>query len=197
MKNALLALNGILTVCVIILFVKISGNSSSDTGDKKVSIPDGGMKIGFVMTDSLMANYLFFKDREEVFKSKAEEYEKKLYNDQRSFESEAREFEQRAQYLTLTEKESRQQKLIKKQQELMRLQENLSNQLAREESELTREVFDTVQVFLKSFAQKNGLQFVLSNVKGGGIWFADERLDVTKQVIDGLNERYEKLKAGK
>jgi len=199
MKNASLVLSGILTLCVIILFVLVlkdrKPSNVSKTENSTASI-SGGAKIGYVMTDSLMANYLFFKDREVVFKNKADEYEKRLYSDQKTFESEAREFEQRAQYLTITEKETRQQKLMRKQQELMKLQEDLSGQLAKEEGDLTREVFDTVQVFLKTFAAEKGLHFVLSNVRGGGIWYADPALDVTTEVIEKLNLRYDNKKAG-
>ena len=199
MKNASLVLSGILTLCVIILFVLVLKDrkpSESGKNENPSASISGGVKIGYVMTDSLMANYLFFKDREAVFKNKADEYEKRLYNDQKSFETEAREFEQRAQYLTMTEKETRQQKLMRKQQELMRLQEDLSGQLAKEEGDLTREVFDTVQVFLKSYAAEKGLHFVLSNVRGGGIWYADPAMDVTNEVIEKLNQRYDNKKAG-
>ncbi|MEO0311436.1 MAG: hypothetical protein RIQ89_1093, partial [Bacteroidota bacterium] len=44
--------------------------------------------------------------------------------------------------------------------------------------------------FLRTFAAQNNFSYVLGYQKSGGILFANDSLDVTQDVISGLNAAY-------
>jgi outer membrane protein len=75
------------------------------------------------------------------------------------------------------------------------MEQTLSAQLQNEEAEVSKRIFDTIEVFLKDYAKENNYTYVLSYTRGGGIWYADQGLDITSDVVKILNERYKSKKA--
>jgi len=199
MKQINLIINVILSVAVAILFVLhfSSGGKKSSSGNVSANLNAEGLNIVFFNADTLLANYKMYDDEKAELLSKSTEYEKKFANDQRTFEKEAREFQQRAEFLTITDREARQEKLVRKQQELMQLQEKLSGQMARDEAEMTEKIFETIEAYLKEYVADKNINYVLSYSRGGGIWYANEAHDVTSDLLEELNKRYKaKKKAG-
>jgi len=199
MKNLNLLINIVLGIAVTVLFAlhfnsgKPGSSSTSSAGLAAANA--GDLKFAFVDADSLTENYLMYKDESDAASKRSLEAEERFSVKQKKFEKEANEFQQRAQYLTITEREGRQEKLMQQQQELMRLEQELAGELQRQEAEVSKKIFDTIDVFLKEYAKNNALSFVLTYAKGGGIWFADPAFDITPEVLKELNARYEKQKA--
>ena len=52
------------------------------------------------------------------------------------------------------------------------------------------DVYDKVQEFLTQYAEEKELEMVLSYTRGGAIWYSKKALDVTEDVIAGLNKKY-------
>ena len=196
MKKTSLIINAVLAIAIAILFyLQLSGDSKSSSGSYTGASASGeGLKIVFFNADSLLTNYRMYDVEREELKKKTQEYESRLAGDQRSFEKEAREFQQRAEYLTITDRESRQEKLMRKQQELMQLQEKLSGQLMRDEAEMTERIFDTIEAYLKEYVAEKNIHYVLSYSRGGGIWYANPANDITEDLVAELNKRFDKGK---
>ncbi|MNE73384.1 periplasmic chaperone [compost metagenome] len=85
--------------------------------------------------------------------------------------------------------------LQKKQQDLGMLQQNLAGQAAKEEQEETEKLYGKITEYLKKYANDHGYKMVISYSKGNSaILYADESLDVTNDVLKGLNEEYKAAK---
>lgn len=54
----------------------------------------------------------------------------------------------------------------------------------------SEELYTKLNNYLREFNADKNLQFVLGYQKGGGILFANDSLNVTRQVIEGLNKAY-------
>jgi len=86
-------------------------------------------------------------------------------------------------------------RLARKQQELASYNQNASSALANEEAAENEKLYEKVAAFLKGFAKEKGYKMVLTYSKANPtVLFADESLDVTKEVVTGLNEAYAKDK---
>ena len=105
------------------------------------------------------------------------EFQRKLQNN--GFLSEARAIDARDQ-------------LVVKQENLRRLQEELIDKTAREQSELNKQLFDKLTVFLTEYSKEKGFDIVLSTQLGGNVLFAVNGYDITKEVVNRLNEDYKK-----
>ena len=78
---------------------------------------------------------------------------------------------------------------MRKQQSLMADRENLLDKLKAEESDLTDSIHSDLMRYLKTYNKNQQYDFILGYSRGGGILFANDSLDVTKQVVEGLNKK--------
>ena len=65
------------------------------------------------------------------------------------------------------------------------------------EQVMNRNVLNSIMEYLKVYNQDKKYSFVVSHSFGGPVLFADKGLDITKDVIGGLNASYAKEKATK
>lgn len=197
MKSINLLFNVVLTVAVVVLFALFFSNKKAGgSGSSSVATSGGAAaNIVFFNSDSLMDNYQMFQDEKVVMEKKTKDAEDSFAAEQKKFEKEANEFQQRAQFLTITDKEAKQEKLYREQQRLMQMEQSLSADLQKQEAEVSKRIFDTIEAYLKDYAKDKGYTYVLSYTRGGGIWFANPELDITSDVLKELNEQYKNKKA--
>jgi outer membrane protein len=90
-----------------------------------------------------------------------------------------------------------QQQFSIKEQELYQLQQQLQYQLSEEGQVAQRKVINAIMEYLRSLENAKDYQFVLGATFGGNILYANEQLNVTKEVTKGLNSQYRAANAGK
>jgi len=98
--------------------------------------------------------------------------------------------------MTLGQVKAVEEDLGKKQQNLQMYQQSLSQQLMQEEAKLNKELYDRVTAYLKKYAKEKNLHVVLKYDPTSDLLFAGDGLDVSKDVIDGLNAEYQVEKTG-
>ena len=77
--------------------------------------------------------------------------------------------------------------------EYMQLRERLSMQLAKEQQSYTNEMRDSIQSFLREYNRTKKFDLILSKA-GDNILLANKAMDITNDVIAGLNKRYKPRK---
>ncbi|ADR20746.1 hypothetical protein MATR_16280 [Marivirga tractuosa] len=194
MKNLSLILNIILIVAVAYLFVdKFSGggkedeNTSTEQKDDKIY---QNVAIAYVHSDSLLANYDFMKDIEAELGELSQKYEKEYQNRAQGLQNEISDFQRTAQNLTVAQGKALEENLMKKQQNLRVYQEDLSRKLRQKEAELNNELYKTISDYLNEYGNQNNLQLVLTYSRGSDVLYANEGLEITNEVIEGLNKAY-------
>ena len=198
--NLVLALEGVLLVAVIVLFVLVLNCKSSSTQDggrdsnaetsSTYAMPDGG--IVYVNIDSLMQNYQMFVDLSAELTEKSQKMEAELTNKQKKLERDAADFQNKAQkgLETRTKLGEIQQQLMADEQNLMQLGENYRMQLGEEQMVMSRKVLQAIMDYLKEYNQNKGYQYIFGHSFDGKILFADKGLDITASVLDGINAKY-------
>ncbi|EOR96526.1 hypothetical protein ADIARSV_0310 [Arcticibacter svalbardensis MN12-7] len=151
--------------------------------------------IVFVNSDSLVNNYNYFKDIKGKLQSKSKKAQEDLSAKGTAFQREVAEYQQKAQTLSADERASTEQRLARKQQELQAFNQNASSALANESAGENEKLYDKVAEYLKVYAKDKGYKMVLTYSKSNpSLLFADESLDVTNEVVKGLNDQYTKDK---
>lgn len=152
-------------------------------------------KIVYVNSDSLLTKYQYFTDLKTKLEAKSKAAQTDLASREQTFKREVTEYQQQAQTNTLSadQRASTEQRLARKQQELQAYTQNAGAAIQNEQAAENEKLYDKVADYLKEYAKKKGYKMVLGYSKGNGtILFADESLDVTSEVIVGLNEAYKK-----
>lgn len=155
----------------------------------------GTEQIVFVNSDSLVNNYKYFQDLKSTLEGKSKKAQADLQSKGNAFQREVAEYQQKAKDMSADERAATEQRLARKQQELAAFNQNASSALANESAAENDKLYDKVSEYLKTYAKQKGYKLVLSYSKSNpSVLFADESLDVTKDVLKGLNDAYSKDK---
>ncbi|MGM9477534.1 OmpH family outer membrane protein [Pedobacter sp. GSP4] len=150
-------------------------------------------KIVYVNSDSLLTKYEYFKDLKVKFEGKTKNAQADMQAKGQAFQRELAQYQQAAQTLSADQRKSTEERLQRKQQELQTYQQNAGAALQNEQAAENEKLYDKVADYLKGYAKEKGYKMVLTYSKGNSaILFADESLDVTSEVIKGLNAEYSK-----
>lgn len=167
-------------------------------GLAKADEPEKGL-IAYVEYDSLMTQYEYCKEYSEQLQQRFANYQQQLANKQRALENAANDFQhklQAGQYASQEEAQTQQQKLINQQEQLQKLSGELEEKFAKEQQDINDALHDSLQNFLKDFNKDGRYKMILSK-SGDNILYAEKSMDITEQIVNGLNKRYKKQKSSK
>ena len=196
MKNINYIINGVLAVAVVILFVMQFSDKKGTRNVRPVASGEnltGTLPVAYVNVDSLLENYNYAKDLNEIILKKSENSRASVNQKATSLRSEMQEFQRKIEnnaFLTRERAEQEQQRLLQKQQELQELDARLSQELMNEQQKLNEQLRDTVVAQLKVFNKDKGYQIIYSNTLGDNILLANDIYDITAEVLDYLNKNY-------
>ncbi|WP_020605720.1 OmpH family outer membrane protein [Spirosoma spitsbergense] len=198
MKNASLILNVILTIAVAVLYyLHFKGPQTETTPVAKAPVEAKGKAIVYVNVDSLLTKYDFFKDTQKVLESKRFQLENDLANKGKNLQNKVAFFQQKAPTMTQEQGRATEASLQKEQQDIMAYRDRAAQNLAAEEQNKNKELYDQIYDYLKKINAQNKYEFVLGYTKGGGILFADPSADRTSVILGGLNKEYQEKETSK
>ncbi len=200
MKNLSIVLNAVLFIAVAVLYFLHFTKTEVETGEESVSAADSLMPekltIVYVMEDSLLSNYEYFQDISAQLDQRRQSLEQDYRSRAEGLQSEIANFQQNAGNMTMNQARAVEEDLMKKQQNLVRYQESLSQTLMQEEAEMNRKLFERVSGFLEEFATEKGYTVVMNYRPGNALLYGHDAMDVTREVVSGLNKAYEASKKG-
>ena len=159
---------------------------------KTTGQPSG--RIVYVNTDTLLNNYDYYKDVIKEFENKSFTLENDLAKRSQSFQNEVALFQRRVQAGGVSEEQARSTQLAlqKKEQDIMLFRDNAAGNLQQEQAKKTDELLSKIHDYLKKYNAGDKYDMVIGYSKGGGVLYAKEDLDITQDVLNGLNEEYKK-----
>ena len=173
-----------------------SCNNESPKMDEKPAAAEagqeGGIKIAYVEVDSLMTQYTFAKDYSVTLQKKSNNARNTLNQKGSALQAAAANFQQKLNNNGFQSREqaaSQQAAIERQQRDLQELQARLENELASETAKFNEALRDSLQNFLKDYNKDKKYDLILSKA-GDNILTADKKLDITQDVINGLNKRY-------
>jgi outer membrane protein len=76
----------------------------------------------------------------------------------------------------------------------MTLDEELSTRFVEQKSQMNQMLLDTIINYVHRYNSNVGYDFILEYSKISGIFYANDSLDITESVLNGLNFEYRKWK---
>ncbi|MBO6188012.1 MAG: OmpH family outer membrane protein [Prevotella sp.] len=180
-----------------------SCNNASPKMDEQPAAADNtsasGLKIAYVEVDSLMTQYEFCKEFTLILQKKSNNARNTLTQKGQQLQSAAANFQQKLQnngFTSREQAESQQAAIQRQQQSLQELQARLENELANETAKYNDALRDSLMHFLNAYNKDKKYDIILTK-QGDNILYAAPRFDITKDVINGLNNHYKKMPAKK
>lgn len=159
----------------------------ADTPAKKQQAP-----IAYVEVDSLLTQYKFCTENKPVLEAKSKQYQSQVAAKMAQVQKAYADFQQKMQsgaFTTREQAEAAQLRIQKMQQEAAKLEEQLQKRMTAEQEKFNNTLRDSLQSFLKDYNKEMGYSMIVSK-QGDNVLFADPSLNLTKAVIEGMNERY-------
>lgn len=190
---SVLSLIGVIVVITLFIF---KGNNISNDNYSTPIIQNGELRIAYVDTDSIMLQYEYAKDLEQGLKSYQKQLESSYESQLRKLQTDFENYQKTGDKLTLTEQRRKEEDLMKRQQELPEVQQKMMSQLQERQVEDNKKLLNSVYAFIKDYNSKNKkFNIILSkSYVSSSVLYADQGLDITKEIIKGLNQEYKDLK---
>ena len=148
------------------------------------------IKIAYVNSDTVSKYYDFAALIQTKLLNKRSSAENQLKDKMSSYQKLRADFEKAAPIMGEREKMEKAQNIMTLEQEIMRVEQDLTDQLAQEELLLTESYILKTNEYMQIIGKELGYDFVLSFRIGGPMLYADSSHDITEEVIQLLNKRY-------
>ncbi|HHU57915.1 MAG TPA: OmpH family outer membrane protein [Bacteroidales bacterium] len=195
MKNTSLLSNLVFAVSAFSLVALLGAcNNESSAPVVAEAAPKADNGIVFINTDSLIIKYEYARQLSEELIRKEESSRTDFNERARVFQQDMVEFQRKVQnngFLSLERAQSEERRLREKEQELQELNNRLSNDLMQHQERMNQQLRDTITAFLDGYSKEKGYRLVLSNTMGDNLLYGAPDLDITQEVVDSLNKRFE------
>lgn len=205
MKRLPLILSAVSILAVGLLYVlhfrdKTDKEVTTEHSYEEAAIPldISSNPIAYINIDTVVNNYDLYYDLKQKFERKYKTSEAELASKEKAYKKEVEDYQYKVQrgLVTRSDAQNLEQQILNEQQNLLKLQENLRLELAEEEQVMLRQVLYSITNYLQELQSEYKYQFVFGTTAiGGNVLYADRKLDITRQVIRGLNEKYRQEKS--
>lgn len=201
MKSTSIKLFGSAMLIALVALSSCSGNDS-----KKPSAPKGNIAAAangqlpnyrYVDLDTILDHYNLAKDyNEEMLRMQTnmESTARQKESSLRNYANQVQKKYQNNTYLTSSDQQAiqmEQQKIESMQNQAQREMANLQNNYQTAAMKAQQTINDSIQKFIQEYNQTHGYDAIFFK---GATLYINPALDITKEVIEGLNARYNKKK---
>ena len=207
-----IVLNILLAAAVIYLFIKIS-DSKEELSLENISTLEGSEEkvypsIAYVNNDSLQTNYKLMTDITDELKKTSDNIsslETKFQKDQKKRANVEAQFSANVQNGVYKNEAEANEAYIKAgeeaeflERELTRVQNQLNNLYPKYQNKtilLNDSLLGQINKYIDSFSQQKNIDLILIYTQNQTGLYANGKLDITEEVVSGLNSQYEADKA--
>jgi len=194
MKNISLYINIVLAVAVALLFFLYFSLKSkmNEIESQPVALKTSAGKIVYINTDSLNLKYDLYIDMKAKMLDRQQKIGSDLNAKKNNLERKVMDYQDKMQKGLLLRSEAAkiEQQLVYEQQYLQRLNDSMQVQLGEETQVENRRLLNTIVEYLKDYNKNGRYQYILSHAYGSNLLYANDSLDITREVLKGLNQKY-------
>lgn len=172
------------------IFLSMGCKKTGTSTDVTVDNGNTNLKIAYVNGDSILLNFAEFKAQSEAMEARQRKAEEDLQKKGSALEREIMTYQQQAQKGTLTgkEMEAREKYLASRQEAVLAERDKIAKEILNETTVINDRLQKVIHDILDTIKEKEGYDFIFSYIEGGPILVADEKYDITEQVLIELNK---------
>ncbi len=190
MKNLSTALSGISLLAVAILYYLHFFSTSSKSAQGIQSTPSD-FKVAYINSDSVLKHYDFYKEVKLRLESKGKKLDTDLQNRAQALQGEIGAYQRNVSTMTIGQAKAVEEDLGKKQQNFTLYQRSLEQEMSSEQGKVNEQLYGNITAFLKKYGEEKGLEVVLKFDTSSDLLFGSSSVDITREVVKGLNEAYQ------
>ena len=108
----------------------------------------------------------------------------------RNWQDELKQYEKERSTMSQRELALKQELLSNKQQQINQYQQVIEQQIQAENQKTNQLILQDINNYITKFGKQNPHHIILGALGNGNIMYAKEQIDLTQQILDGLNNQY-------
>ncbi|HEY9045015.1 MAG TPA: OmpH family outer membrane protein [Ohtaekwangia sp.] len=147
-------------------------------------------KVVYVDSSKLLNQYKGMEAARAAYQQKANTWKANIDTLANEVQQQIFNYEKESKAMTAKERQLSQELIRNKQKQFGEYQQAMNTQAQQEDAKMTREVVTQINAYLKKYGEANGYKIILAATEYGNLAYADEGLDITDEVLTGLNKEY-------
>ncbi len=147
-------------------------------------------KVVYVNSSELTNNFKGMLDARAVYQKKANAWKANIDTLASEVQQQIFKYEKENSKMTVKERQLSQELIRTKQKQFADFQQAMNSQAQQEDAKMTGEVVTQINAYLKKYGESKGYKIILAATEYGNLAYADDELDITKEVLEGLNKEY-------
>lgn len=152
--------------------------------------------VAYFNIDSLVNKFDMYLDMSTAYQAKAQSAEVEMTSKARSLESDIASYQEKVQkgLVTRAQAAELEQQITTKQQAFVTYRDNIVAELAEQEQVLLNNIQHSITSYLSEFNADYRYGMIISTTVSGPVYNANPALDITSEILKGLNDKYAKEK---
>lgn len=205
MKNVSLILS-LIAIAAVAVFGTLTLKEKNETGkapgtaaSDSTAVTAVKRDIVYVVFDRIMTEYDMANDLRTAVETKVQNIQAEVDRRGKKLESDVNEFQDKLNrgLITRSVAEVRGQELQQQQNDFNLFASQKQNEIAEEQTVMMNQIVDALNTYLEKYNREKQYAMILINQGGQPVFLAQPGLDITGDVLAGLNEEYVKNKSKK
>ena len=189
------------TVALLTLGMAGCNNSDSKQNPEAAApvIAEGGLKIAYVDTDTIMAKYQYAIDLNEELLAYKDQQEKYYQQQMTQFQTDYNNYLQTGASMTLTQQQAKEAELKQRMEKMSTLEQELMAKVAERQLSENTKLLNAIFAFIREYNAANQQFDVIlrKSFNDTPVLYANPAMDITEEILAGLNEEYKSVKGKK
>ena len=194
--------NKILTVCAATLaFAACTGTPATKENPNATApvVAEGGLKIAYVDTDTLLAHYEYAKELEAELKAYRDQQEANGRQQVEKFQRDYQDYLKNGSTLTLSQQQAKEAELKQRAERMATLEQELLAKVAERQITENTKLLNAIFAFVREYNEQNQQFDIIlrKTFENTPVLYVNPAMDITQEILDGLNAEYAQVKKNK
>ena len=199
MKNTSLILSVISLVAVVAFgVISLTGKNTADVATSEVEATEGAAKgdIVYIDLDRILMEYDMANDLRSVVETKVQNIQAEITRRGKKLENEVKTFQEKLDkgLMTRSVAEAQGQKLQEQEIEFNNYAAQKQQEIQEEQVVMMNQLGDAIQTYINKYNEEKQYSMIVTNSGGAPVIAANPALNITDDILAGLNEEYIKTK---
>ena len=198
----LVACNAVLLLGLIGIYILHFTSAPKSKVNTEATAPlqkEGGLTVAYVDTDTLLAKYDYAKDLEAellAYKSQQEQYGRQQME---KFQKDYQDYLKNGANLTLTQQQAKEAELKERMEKMQTLEQELTAKIMERQMQENTKLLNAIFAFVREYNMANQQFDIImrKTFENSPNLYMNPGMDITQEILDGLNEEYKNIKANK
>jgi outer membrane protein len=149
-----------------------------------------GNRIAYVDSSQLINNYQGMLDARKVYQNNSLNWKANIDTLAGEVKKSIASYEKESGQMTAKERKLSQELIRTKQRQLVNYQKAIEEKAKLEDSKMTNQVLEQINAYLKKYGEEKSYKLILVATEFGNIAYAQEGIDITTEILEGINKEY-------